>query len=109
MEHRQLVSVIIPTLNEEEGIKQTISAIPKEKLSDQGYDLQILVVDGCSTDLTRDVAESLGANVISEKRKGYGRAYKTGFREARGDIIVTLDGDGTYPAELVPDCIQQLN
>ena len=109
MERRQLISVVIPALNEEQGIKQTINSIPKQELSDQGYDLEILVIDGYSTDRTKAVAESLGANVISEKRKGYGRAYKTGFHEAKGDIIVTLDADGTYPAELVPCCIEKLN
>jgi len=108
MKPRQLISVIIPALNEEQGIHQTISSIPKEKLSDQGYDIEILVVDGYSTDRTGEVAEALGAKVVSERRKGYGRAYKTGFYEAKGDIIVTLDGDGTYPTELVPACVQQL-
>ena len=88
----QLISIVIPVLNEERGIKQTISAIPKNKLSDEGYDLEIIVIDGNSTDLTRDVSRAMGAKVVLEKRKGYGRAYKTGFHEAKGDIIVTLDG-----------------
>ena len=71
MKPRQLISVIIPALNEEQGIHQTISSIPKEKLSDQGYDIEILVVDGYSTDRTGEVAEALGAKVVSERRKGY--------------------------------------
>ena len=45
---------------------------------------------------------SLGARVVFEGRKGYGRAYKTGFENARGDIIVTMDGDGTYPPNSIP-------
>ena len=44
-----------------------------------------------------------------EKRKGYGRAYKTGFDAVNGEIIVTLDADGTYPVELIPKYIQRLN
>ena len=42
----------------------------------------------------------MDAKVIVEKQRGYGRAYKTGLAAAKGDIIVTLDSDGTYPAEL---------
>ena len=108
MENQSLISVIIPALNEELGIKKTLLGIPKKVLSDRGYDLEILVIDGNSDDLTRNVAEKLGAKVIIERRKGYGRAYKTGVQEAKGCIIVTLDADGTYPASLIPDYIQQL-
>lgn len=105
---QQLISVIIPALNEGDGIEKTISSIPKEKLSELGYSLEIIIVDGNSTDHTRQIAAQMGARVILEKRKGYGRAFKTGFSEAKGDILVTLDGDGTYPAELIPDYVQEL-
>jgi glycosyltransferase involved in cell wall biosynthesis len=56
-----------------------------------------------------EVAKQMNAKVIIEKRKGYGLAYKIGLAVARGDIIVTLDADGRYPAELIPEYIQQLN
>jgi hypothetical protein len=46
--------------------------------------------------------------VIYERRKGYGRAYKSGFKHASGDIIVTLDGDMTYPAEKIPELVRLL-
>jgi glycosyltransferase involved in cell wall biosynthesis len=105
----RVISIITPALNEELGIAKTISSIPKTKLSDLGYEMEILVIDGNSTDLTRHVATRMGAKVIVEKRRGYGRAYKTGLAAAKGDIIVTLDSDGTYPAELIPEYIQQLN
>ena len=104
-----LISIIIPALNEESGIKKTISTISTAKIYELGYELELIVIDGNSTDLTRDVAKQMGAKVIIEKRKGYGRAYKTGLAAAKGDIIVTLDADGTYPAELIPEYIQQLN
>jgi hypothetical protein len=109
MERLQLISVVIPALNEESGIKKTLSSIPKKKLSDQGYDLEIIVIDGNSNDLTRDVAQTMGAKIILEKRMGYGIAYKSGLSRAKGDIIVTLDADGSYPAQLIPDYIRQLN
>lgn len=88
------VSVVIPTLNEAESIGQVIDQLPKGLL-------EILIVDGASKDRTADIARARGARVINEPRKGYGRAYKTGFWEAKGEIIATLDGDLTYPAARV--------
>lgn len=105
---KQMISIIIPTLNEEAGIEKTILAIPKKRLSELGYDLEIIIIDGNSTDLTRDIARRMGARVVLEKRNGYGRAFKTGFSEAKGDILVTLDADGTYPAELIPEYVHGL-
>jgi dolichol-phosphate hexosyltransferase len=103
-----LVSIVLPTLNEEDGIINTLYSIPKSTLLDEGYNLEVLVIDGNSTDNTATVAKQLGAKVIIENRKGYGRAYKTGFASAAGDIIVTLDADDTYPAELIPEYIAKL-
>ena len=65
---------------------------------------EVIVVDNNSTDRTADVAESLGARVIREHVRGYGRAYKKGFSVATGDVIITLDGDHSYP----PDAISYL-
>ena len=62
---------------------------------------QVIVVDNGSTDRTSDVAASLGAKVIREEVRGYGRAYKRGFRGATGDMIVTLDGDHSYPVDAI--------
>jgi len=100
--------VIIPAINEEEGIEKTIRSVPKNKLSELGYSVEIIIVDGHSMDLTRRIAAQTGARVVLEERKGYGRAFKTGFMEAKGDILVTLDADGTYPAELIPEYVQVL-
>ncbi|MDP9287946.1 MAG: glycosyltransferase family 2 protein [Thermoproteota archaeon] len=102
------ISIIIPALNEEKGISKTIDSIPKSDLNELGYLLEILVVDGDSVDSTRAVAAQKGARVIVEKRKGYGRAYKTGFMSTPADIIVALDADCTYPAELIPQYIRLL-
>ena len=65
-------------------------------------------MDGDSTDQTKKIAEQKGATVIVEKRKGYGRAYKTGMPKAKGDIIVTGDADATYPFDHIHTYIQQL-
>ena len=56
-------------------------------------------MDNNSTDRTGEVARSMGAIVIKELNRGYGRAYKKGFRHASGDIIITLDGDHSYPVD----------
>jgi len=105
---KKKVSFVIPALNEEEGIKKTIKSIPKKKLEEMGYEVEIIVVDGGSKDRTKEVAEELGAKVIVEPRRGYGRAYKTGFEHVSGDIIVTGDADGTYPFEEAPRLIKML-
>jgi hypothetical protein len=99
------VTVVIPTLNEEEAIVQTIRSIPNDGWCQK---LDFLVVDGNSSDRTRELAEKEGATVFVEKRKGYGRAYRTGFAVAPGSIIVTLDADLTYPGEEVPGLVRRL-
>lgn len=91
------ITVIIPCLNEEQGIEKVLRRMPD-------FVDQTIVVDNGSTDRTSDVAQSLGAEVIREEVRGYGRAYKRGFRSATGDVIVTLDGDHSYP----PDAISYL-
>ena len=97
------VSVVIPTLNEAASIGKVIDSIPRDFA-----DVEILIVDGNSVDATREIAKKKGARVIIEPRKGYGRAYKTGFQFATGDVIVTMDGDGTYPAEKIPELVEML-
>jgi glycosyltransferase involved in cell wall biosynthesis len=101
MIHGKTVSVVIPTLNEEQGIRDTLNLIPK-------FVDEIIVVDGDSKDRTREIAKACGATVILEKRKGYGRAFKTGFAAATTDIIATTDGDGTYPIEMLEEIIEHL-
>ncbi|MEZ5402624.1 MAG: glycosyltransferase family 2 protein [Bryobacteraceae bacterium] len=93
----QKITVIIPCLNEEQGIEQVLRRMPE-------FVDQVIVVDNGSTDRTSEVAESFGAEVIREDVRGYGRSYKTGFRRATGDILITLDGDHSYP----PDAISYL-
>jgi glycosyltransferase involved in cell wall biosynthesis len=98
------VTVIIPTINEEAGIGQVLDSIPK----DPKLKMEVLIIDTDSTDQTKAIAISKGARVLNEARRGYGRAYKTGFEYAEGDIIVTLDADCTYPAEEIPRLVHLL-
>lgn len=108
MHEGKLLSIVIPALNEEEGIKKTICRLPLCKLRENGYNVEILVIDCASSDNTCEVASGLGARVIVEMRKGYGRAYKTRFSIAKGSFIVTLDADDTYPSEIIPSLIGYL-
>ena len=90
----QRITVIIPCLNEEQGIEQVLSRMPD-------FVDDVIVVDNGSTDRTSEVAHSFGAQVIREEVRGYGRTYKKGFANAKGDIIVTLDGDHSYPVDAI--------
>jgi len=62
--HWGLLSIIIPTLNEERGVGKTIESIPLRQLSEMGFRLEILVIDGNSEDETRQIAKRHGAKVI---------------------------------------------
>ncbi len=92
------LTILIPTLNEEKSIGQVIDEI-HQAMQGAGIDYEVAIIDGLSKDRTREIAREKGARVIEERRKGYGRAYKTGFAQAKGEIIATLDGDTTYPAK----------
>ena len=102
------ISIVIPALNERDGIAKTIEAVPKQQLKRMGFKVQILVVDNGSNDGTGDLARRAGAEVVFEPRRGYGRAYKAGFNQAQGDIIATVDADATYPVEDIPKLVRIL-
>jgi len=86
------VTVVIPCLNEEEGIQKVLRELPS-------FVDEVIVVDNGSIDRTAAIARERGAQVVTELSRGYERAYKSGFTRATGDIIVTLDGDHSYPVD----------
>jgi glycosyltransferase involved in cell wall biosynthesis len=90
------VSVIIPTHNEAQAIGRVLADLPPHLVT------EVIVVDSNSTDGTCDLARSLGAQVIEEPRRGYGRACLTGLAKAENpDVVVFLDGDySDRPSEL---------
>lgn len=102
MREKKKLTIIIPALNEEEGIGKTIRAIPREQIERIGYNSQVLVVDNGSNDRTAELATRAGADVVLEPIRGYGSALKKGFSAASGDVIVTADADATYPVETIP-------
>src|SRR6516165_103280 len=90
------VSVIIPTRNEAQAIGRVLADIPSDFVN------EVMVVDNHSSDDTPAIASRMGARVISEARRGYGRACLTGLACANApDVVVFLDGDySDRPAEL---------
>ena len=95
------LSVVIPTHNEAASMAAVLDAVP------QVVD-EVLVVDWNSDDGTPEVAAERGARVLREPRRGYGRAYLTGVPAAVGDVIITVDADGTYPVERAPGLVDAL-
>ena len=82
------VSVIIPTHNEAQAIGRVLADLPSDFVT------EVLVVDSNSTDGTAEIAEALGAHIVREPRRGYGRACLTGLAAAnQPDVVVFLDGD----------------
>jgi glycosyltransferase involved in cell wall biosynthesis len=90
------VSVIIPTHNEAQAIERVLADLPSELAT------EVIVVDSNSTDRTPEIAARMGARVIQESRRGYGRACLTGVAAANSpDVVVFLDGDySDRPSEL---------
>jgi dolichol-phosphate hexosyltransferase len=100
-----LVSVVIPTLNEAGSILETVTTINKEL----AYPKEIIIVDGNSTDGTQKIIEGTNfCRLIVEPRRGYGLALRTGIRHAKGDVIVMVDGDGTYEVKHINVLINAL-
>jgi glycosyltransferase involved in cell wall biosynthesis len=91
-------SIIIPVLNEEAGIRETIDRIPPAVKATS----EILVIDGLSDDETVVEAEKAGAEVFLVERLGKGYAMQIGAELAEGANLVFLDGDGSYPSEDIP-------
>jgi len=90
------VSVIIPTHNEAQAIAHVIADLPADLVT------EIIVVDSNSNDGTPEIATRMGARVVREPRRGYGRACLTGLAAANSpDVVVFLDGDySDRPSEL---------
>ena len=95
------ISMVIPCHNEEEGIKHLLKIIPE--IVDE-----VVVVDNNCTDNTARVAREGGARVVTETIPGYGAAHRAGINAAAGDIIVTMDGDVTYPCESIKRIVDNL-
>ena len=89
------VCILIPTLNEEETLSELIEEFRREGFGN------IFVIDGNSTDSTREIAKRAGVKVETQRGKGKGTAVRQAFEQIESDFIVMIDGDGTYlPSEV---------
>src|SRR3989338_4269084 len=95
------LSLVIPCYNEEDGLTELLK-------NDLSYIDEIIVVDNNCTDNTIKIADNYGCRVIEEKKRGYGAAYKRGLKNASNEIIVTMDGDNTYPLSEVKRLVKIL-
>lgn len=89
------VTVVIPTKNEENTIREVIEGCRK-------HADEILVIDGHSTDKTRQIAEECGVKVVLDNNKGKGAAIRLAINIAQGDIMVFFDADGSHSPEDIP-------
>jgi glycosyltransferase involved in cell wall biosynthesis len=89
------ISVVIPTYNEETHLGRFLFKLNHQSISRDEY--EVIIVDGASTDRTREIAEDKGATVIMQKRKGVGGARNDGFLKASADFIATTDADCIVP------------
>jgi glycosyltransferase involved in cell wall biosynthesis len=102
------VSVVIPCLNEAENIVQCVTSAQRV-LAENHISGEVIVVDNGSDDDSAELAEAAGATVVREPRRGYGRAYLSGFDFARGEYIVMIDADLTYDFEEIPHFVDELD
>lgn len=107
------LSVVIPALNEEDGIAaimQRVLAVAPQLPAAGVQTLEMIVVDDGSSDKTADVVRGTpGVTLVQHPvNRGYGAALKTGFRAATGELLAFLDADGTYPPEYFPQLCQTL-
>ena len=97
-----LISVVIPVFNEELTIGNVIERVATvmQKL---GFEHEIIVADDCSTDKSLEISKNHGAKVFSlKKHMGKGYALRAGFAKAKGDIVTTIDSDGSHRPEELP-------
>lgn len=107
------VTVLLPAYNEERAIEPVLADIVTA-LEDEPLKFEILIVDDASTDNTVAYAERFADGctrcpiriIRRPENRGAGAARKIGVREARGDVVVMLDADGTYPACAIRDLLR---
>ncbi len=95
------LAVIIPSLDEANTILRVVS-----KLSIVAPRASITVVDGVSSDDSREMARRAGAKVLTEPKKGYGRAIRTGIQSVEADFYAMVDADDTYDLSVMPRMIE---
>jgi glycosyltransferase involved in cell wall biosynthesis len=95
------ITVVLPCLNEEASVALVVTEA-LQALEGAGLEGEVLVVDNGSEDSSAEAARMAGARVIVERRRGYGRALRTGIAEAKGSVVVMADADWTYDMTKIP-------
>ena len=98
--NKKKVTVIIPTLNEIDCIESVLKELAQTDVD------EILVVDGHSDDGTTELVKELGFRAIMQEGEGYGNAVRTGIEKADGDIIISMDADGSYDPKDIPNLLK---
>ena len=101
------VSVVLPCLDERDSVGACVDEA-LGALAAHGVSGEVIVVDNGSSDGSASIAEAHGARVVSEPRRGYGQALRTGFGAASGDVVVMADADRTYPLDRLRDLVEPI-
>jgi glycosyltransferase involved in cell wall biosynthesis len=101
-----LISVVIPTYNEEKYIGRTLDTI--KALKHPGMDVEVLVIDSESKDKTQEIARRHKVKVISSPLRGIGHARQRGLQAAHGDIVAFTDADTAVPADWLVELVKTL-
>lgn len=99
MARKPLISVVIPTLNEEKYLPITLGFLRAQRGLEWGKDFEVVVADGNSNDHTREIAHFMHAKVITERTHTIAAGRQKGWLAARGDIIVFTDADAQPPTD----------
>ncbi len=99
------VSVVIPVFNEEQTIGNIITRT-KMTMEQMGVPFEVLVVDDGSEDRSADISQEKEAEVLRETHQGKGYALRSGLRMAKGELVVTLDSDGSHKPEEIPSVVR---
>lgn len=105
---KDLISILLPALDEESTIESVIDGIPTQKLENRGFNVEIMVVDGHSTDRTQEIAKEKGARVLTQNGKGKGMGVRKAFEVFEGDYLFMMDADDTYPGYRILDMLLML-
>lgn len=97
------ITILLPTYNEEKAIGGTI-----KQVQNVSKEWKIVVVDSYSKDKTVEIAKSLGAEIVSVKERGKGKAVKVAFEQINSDYLIMLDADSTYSPNDIPAVIKAL-
>lgn len=107
MSKENSVSVIIPVFNEEHTIGNII-ARTRDTMNKLGVPYEVLIIDNGSIDKSLEISKNEGAETFKEPNRGKGHAIRAGFQRAKGNIIVTLDSDGSHRPEEIPIVLESI-